>query len=340
MKVKRTLVVAAIALFAAVFSLSGISYAADAAYDGPKYKLSLGHVIADKTPLDMGARHFADLVSEKSGGKITVNVYSNSALGDNRSMIESLQRGTLDFCLPAVANLAAFTSSTKLFDLPFLFNNNKHAETVLDGEIGQNILKALGDKGLVGLSWWVQGWRELSTKNKPVHHPGDMSGQKIRVQDNEIHIAFWDELGASSTTMAYSELFTALQQGVVDAQENPVSNIKLSGFGEVQGYIIKTDHIYDPVPLIISKKTWEKLDPAAQAIIQEAAVEAGRYERDFCYKYDEDILKEYEAAGKVTVIYLTDDEKAEFRKAAQPVYDKYADEIGKDVIAKVQELGK
>lgn len=339
MKFKKALALTA-AICAAVFCSSAASFAGDAAYNGPKYKLSLGHVIADKTPLDEGARYFAKLVDEKSGGKITVNVYSNSALGDNRSMIESLQRGTLDFCLPAVANLAAFTSSTKLFDLPFLFINNKHAETVLDGEIGQDILKSLSDKGLVGLSWWVQGWRELSTKDKPVHHPSDMKGQKIRVQDNEIHIAFWDQLGASATTMAYSELFTALQQGVVDAQENPVSNIKLSGFGEVQGYIIKTDHIYDPVPLVISKKTWEKLDPAAQAIIQEASVEAGRFERDFCYKFDEDILKEYEAAGKVQVIYLTDDEKAEFRKAVQPVYDKYAGQIGQDTINKVQELGK
>lgn len=339
MKLRKMFVLPVVALLI-ILSVSSLSFAAISPYNGPQYKFSLGHVIADGTPLDVGAKRFAEIVNKKSGGKITVNVYSNSALGDNRSMIESLQRGTLDFCLPAVANLAAFTSSTKLFDLPFLFNSNKHAEHVLDGEIGQNILKALTSKGLIGLSWWVQGWRELSTKNKAVHYPGDMRGQKIRVQDNEIHIAFWNELGASATTMAYSELFTALQQGVVDAQENPVSNIKLSGFGEVQGYIIKTDHIYDPVPIIMSKKTWDKLDPTVQAIVKEAAVEAGQYERSFCYKYDEDILKEYKAGGKVKVIYLSKDEKKEFLKAVQPVYDKYSASIGKDIIIKVQKFGK
>lgn len=340
MKIKRTLAVAVIALFVAVFSISGVSYAADAAYSGPEYKFALGHVIADGTPLDVGAKYFAKLVNERTGGKITINVYSNSALGDNRSMIESLQRGSLDFMFPAIANLAAFTKSTMLLDLPFLFNNNKHAEAVLDGKIGQNILDQLPKAGLVGLAWGVQGWRQLTTKDTPVHHPSDMKGLKIRVQDNEIHIAYWDAVGAAATTMAYSELFTALQQGVVDAQENPVGNVKLSGFGEVQKYIIKTDYIYDPLPLLVSKKVWDKMDASAQEIIKQAAVEAVKYEREYCYKYDDDILKEYETNGKNTVIYLTPEEREEFRKAAKPVYDKYANIIGADVIAEVQKIGE
>lgn len=324
-----------VATIAALFVLACSAFAAPA-YNGPAYKLTLGHVVADKTPIDLGARKFADMVSKNSGGKIKIDVYSNSALGDNRSMIESLQRGTLDFCTPAIANLAAFTPATKLLDMPFLFNSSKQAERVLDGKIGQNILSALPQKGLIGLAWFAQGWRELTTKNTPVHAPKDMKGLKIRVQDNEIHIAFWNQLGASATTMAFSELFTALQQGVVDAQENPVSNIKLSGFGEVQKYIIKTDHIYDPIPLLISKKTWEKLDPAAQNVIKKAAIEARNYERAYCYKYDGDLLKEYQSSKKNSVIILTPAERAAFRKAVQPVYDKYSGIIGKDVISQVE----
>ncbi len=340
MKVKRMFAVIAVAMFAMAYMFSDISYAAEGTYSGPEYKFALGNVIADDTPLDVGAKYFAKLVNERTNGKITIDVYSNSALGDNRAMIESLQRGTLDFMFPAIANLAAFTKSTMLLDLPFLFNNNKHAEAVLDGSIGQNILAQLPKAGLIGLAWGVQGWRELTTKDTPVHHPSDMKGLKIRVQDNEVHIAFWNTVGAAATTMAYSELFTALQQGVIDAQENPVGNIKLSGFGEVQKYIIKTDHIYDPLPLIVSKKVWDKMDASAQEIIRNAAIEAVKYEREYCYKYDSDILKEYEASDKNTVINLTPAEREEFRKAAEPVYEKYKDVVGADVLEEVRKIGE
>lgn len=311
----------------------------DGGYDGPEYTLSLGHVVADDTPLDVGAHQLADLVYEKSGGKITIEIYSNSALGDNRSVIESMQQGTVDMALPAVANLAAFTSGTSLLDLPFLFNDAEHAEAVLDSEIGQNMLDGLESSGLVGLTWWVQGWRELSTGNTAVYSPDDLDGMKLRIQDNEIHTAFWTELGASPTTLAFSELFTALQQNVVDAQENPMSNIKLSGFAEVQDYVIVTDHIYDALPLVMSKVTVDAMDPAALAIIEEAALEATEYQRNYTYQFDEDILAEYEAAGYPTVIRLTDEQRAVFVEAVQPVYEKYADSIGQDTIDAVLAMG-
>lgn len=302
-------------------------------YTGPSYTLTLGHVIADGTPTDEGADHFAQLVSEASGGKIKIEVYPNSALGDNRAMIESVQQGTLDMVLPAVANLAAFTTATKLFDLPFLFKNDAHAEAVLDGEVGTKILTDLESSGLVGLAWWLQGWRELTTDNIEFHKAGDLNGCKMRVQDNEVHIMTWQLLGASPTTLAYSELFTALQQGTINAQENPISNIKLSGFSEVQKYLIKTDHIYDPIPVVMSKKTWDKLDPAAQEIIKKAAKESADWERDYAAEYDEKTLKEWEPdSNGPKVIFLTDEEKAALREAVQPVYDKYASTIGQDLI--------
>lgn len=306
-------------------------------YTGPSYTLTLGHVIADGTPTDEGADKFAQLVDEASGGKIKIEVYPNSALGDNRAMIESVQQGTIDMVLPAVANLAAFTSSTKLFDMPFLFTSDEHAEAVLDGEVGTQILNELESAGLVGLAWWLQGWRELTTDNVAFHKAGDLGGAKIRVQDNEIHIATWKALGGSPTTLAYSELFTALQQGTIACQENPLSNIKLSGFSEVQNYVIMTNHIYDPIPVVMSKKTWDSLDPAAQDIIKKAAIEAGEWERDFAADYDAKLLKEWEPEDNgPTVIILTDAEKAALREAVQPVYDQYESIVGADLLAKVE----
>ena len=306
-------------------------------YTGPSYTLTLGHVIADGTPTDEGADKFAQLVDEASGGKIKIEVYPNSALGDNRAMLESVQQGTIDMVLPAVANLAAFTSSTKLFDMPFLFESDEHAEAVLDGEVGTQILKDLESAGLVGLAWWLQGWRELTTDNIEFHKAGDLNGAKIRVQDNEIHIATWKALGGSPTTLAFSELFTALQQGTIACEENPLSNIKLSGFSEVQNYVIMTNHVYDPIPVVMSKKTWDNLDPQAQEIIKKAALEARDWERDFAADYDAALLKEWEPdSNGPKVIILTDAEKAALREAVQPVYDQYASIVGEDLLAKVE----
>jgi len=305
-------------------------------YTGPEYTLTFGHVIADGTPLDEGADYLSRIVSERTGGKIKIEVYPNSALGDNRAMLESVQQGTIDMMSPAVANLAAFTDATALFDLPWLFKNDAHAEAVLDGEIGTQILKDLEAAGMKGLGWALQGWRELTTDKVPFHKAGDLGGIKLRVQDNEIHIATWEALGASATTMAFSELFTALQQGTINAQENPLSNIKLSGFYEVQGYVVKTDHIYDPLPVVMSMKTWEKLDPQAQEIIQTAVDEMKVWERAFAAEFDAEVLAEWEnSADGPEIIILTDEEKAALREAVQPVYDKYADKVGQDLIDKV-----
>lgn len=302
--------------------------------------LTLGHVVQDGTPVDLGADRFAELVAEKSNGRIKVEVYPNSALGDNRSMLESLQTGMLDMQLPAVAVLSGFTTKTLVFDLPFMFKDTESAEKVLDSEIGANILSGLEDSGLIGLSWWTQGWRVLTTTKTEVHTPADLKGLKIRTMDNKIHIAFWNQLGASAIPMAFSELFTSLQQGVLDGQENPYSNIKLSGFSEVQDYFIETNHIYDPIPMLMSKKTWDKLSKDDQAIITEAAQEAKTFERETAAKLDAKIADELRATSGCNVITLTDEERAAFKKACQPVYDQYADTIGQDLINSILDMQK
>lgn len=307
---------------------------------GKKVVLKLGHVVAEKTALDEGAKHFAKLVEEKSNGEIVVEVYPNSALGDNRSMLEGLQLGTLEMMSPALAPLAGFTDKTLIFDLPYLFKNNAAAEAVLDGEVGQQVLKDLERSGFIGLTWWTQSWRHLTTGDREVRKPADMKGIKIRVMENPLHIAHFNTLGASAIPMAFSEVFTSLQQGVIDGQENPYANIKLSAFGEVQKYIIETGHIYDPIPVLISKIAWDKLSPEHQKIIQEAATEGARWQRDYAEKQDDEIRKEYQNSGKNVVIQLTEEERQAFFDAVQPVYKEYEDKIGKDLIQKVLDVQK
>lgn len=300
--------------------------------------LTLGHVVQDDTPIDLGAKEFARLVSEKSQGRIKVEVYSNSSLGDNRVMLEALQLGSQDMVMPALAAVGGFSDETMIFDLPFLFESTEGAEKVLDSEFGRSILDNLEESGFIGLEWWTQGWRVLTTSDKEVHTVKDMNGLKIRTMDNEVHIAAFNQMGASAVPMAFSEVFTSLQQGILDGQENPYSNIKLSGFNEVQKYVINTNHIYDPVPVLFSKVTWEKLSQEDQDIIREAIGEAKIFEREETVRQDQAIAEEFKASGKTSVIDLTEEERNTFVEAVQPVYEKYADKIGQENIDKVLEI--
>ncbi|MGE4284599.1 MAG: TRAP transporter substrate-binding protein [Clostridia bacterium] len=302
--------------------------------------LTLGHVVQEKTALDEGARYFAELVKQKTNGQITVEVHAAAVLGDNRVMLESMQLGTLDMMSPALAPISGFTDKTLLFDLPYLFKSEKAAEAVLDGPIGQQVLKELEPSGFIGLAWWTQSWRHITTKDRAVDKPADMKGIKIRVMDNPLHIAHFNAIGASAIPMAFSEVFTSLQQGVIDGQENPYVNIKLSGFNEVQKYVIETKHIYDPIPVLVSKITWEKLSPEQQKILTEAAIESSRWQRDYAAKQDEEIKKEFIDGGKTEIIELTPEERQAFFEAAQPVYKEWENKIGKDLIQKTLDAQK
>ena len=288
--------------------------------------LRLGHVVADNSSLDKGLDYFAKLVSDKSGGELKIQVFPNSSLGDNTAMMEQLQFGSLDMMAPSVAALSGFTPSTAIFDLPYLFKNEAAAEEVLDGPLGDTVGKALEPQGFYLLGWMTQSWRHL-TCNKEVTKPADVAGIKIRTMDSKYHMAHFNTLGASAIPMAMSELYTALQQGTIDAQENPYTNIVNSRFYEVQKYVVETGHIYDACPLIISTITWKRLDDNQKKIIQEAAAEAVNWERAEVKK-DDDLFREQVKKSGTTVIVLTPEQRAEFRKAAQPVYDEFVKEQG------------
>ena len=288
--------------------------------------LRLGHVVSDNSSLDKGLDYFAKLVSDKSGGELKIQVFPNSSLGDNTAMMEQLQFGSLDMMAPSVAALSGFTPSTAIFDLPYLFKNEAAAEEVLDGPLGDTVGKALEPQGFYLLGWMTQSWRHL-TCNKEVTKPADVAGIKIRTMDSKYHMAHFNTLGASAIPMAMSELYTALQQGTIDAQENPYTNIVNSRFYEVQKYVVETGHIYDACPLIISTITWKRLDDNQKKIIQEAAAEAVNWERAEVKK-DDAVFREQVKKSGTTVIVLTPEERAEFRKAAQPVYDEFVKEQG------------
>ena len=304
-----------------------------------KMQLSLGHVAIETTPVGMGTDYFAKILSEKTNGRITVDVYPNSQMGGNRELIEQLQMGTLNFCSPSAAFLGGFTDKTALFDLPYLFTSEENAFKVFDSEVGQAILADLEGAGLKGLCWFAMGWRNVTCNNE-VHAPADMAGLKLRVMENQMHIDHFNALGCSAIPMSFAEVYTSLQQGVIDAQENPYSQIDTQRFYEVQKYLIETNHIYDPTPVIASKVWWDTLDAEDQGIIMECMKEALAFEREQVGIVDGATRQRFIDDKLITVVELTPEERAAFRVAAQPVYDAYADKIGADLIAKAEELQK
>uniref|UniRef100_UPI0025A5F17D TRAP transporter substrate-binding protein n=1 Tax=Enterocloster clostridioformis TaxID=1531 RepID=UPI0025A5F17D len=210
---------------------------------GDPIVIKIAHVSQEGVPIDLASNKLGEMLKEKTGGRITVDVFPASALGNNTELLEKLQMGTLEMAISSVAFLGAFTDSTALLDLPYLFQSNEAAEEVLDGDVGQEIFSNLEPAGFTGMTWMATGWRQL-TANKEIHKPEDMKGLKIRVMENQMHIDHFNALGASAVPMAFSELYTALQNGTMDAQENPFANIDGNRLYEVQKYIIKTGHIY------------------------------------------------------------------------------------------------
>jgi tripartite ATP-independent transporter DctP family solute receptor len=279
-------------------------------------------------------KFFKELVEKNSDGKIKVDLYHSSQLGDDREMMEALQMGTQEMTCPSTAPIAPFVNGFKVFDLPFLFPTYEAADYVLDGPVGQDLLNQLPEIGLIGLAYWENGYRQLTNSKRAVATPEDCKGLKVRTMENPIHLAAWKALGANPTPMAFGELFSAMQQKVVDGQENPWGTIYLQNFPEVQDYSTDTGHVYSPFVLLMSKKFWDKLPEDLQKVVKEAAMEAKDHNRKLNREMNAKYLDELKKVMTVTI--LTPEQKAAFQEAVQPVYDQFADEIGPDLIKAVQ----
>ena len=300
-----------------------------------KTVLKLGHIAEVSHPYAQGADHFAKLVAEKSGGEMEVQVFPSSQLGSQKDMTEGLIYGTIDMVLTGTADLGQFQPKMSLFDLPFLFKDREHAYKALD-TVGMELGKDLEPRGLKLLGYMENGIRHLTNNVRPVKAPADMAGLKIRVMSNKIYIETIKSLGGSPTPMAFGELYSAMQQGTVDGQENPSAHIYTKRFFEVQKYASLTAHAYAPEPVLISMITWGRLSDAQKAIIQEAAKEAIAWQRDLSTKEDNEYWDKIKATGKIEVIEV---DRKPFMEATQPVWKEFAPTVGQDNIDKVLALG-
>lgn len=299
-----------------------------------EYTINAGIGLNDKSAQYKSLEFFKELVEENSDGQIEVNLYHSSQLGDDREMMEALQMGVQEMTCPSTAPIAPFVNGFKVFDLPFLFPTHEAADYVLDGPVGQDLLKQLEEIGIVGLAFWENGYRQLTNSQTAVESPADVEGLKIRTMENPMHLAAWEEMGANPTPMAFGELFSAMQQGVVDGQENPWGTIYLQNFFEVQDYTTNTGHVYSPFVLMVSKQFYDKLPSDLQDVVYEAAQEAKDHNRRTNRAMNAEYLEELKEVMNVTI--LTPEQKAAFQEAVQPVYNQFKDEIGADLVEEVQ----
>jgi tripartite ATP-independent transporter DctP family solute receptor len=316
--------------FARILALSvGVVFLLTGTLMAAEVTLKLGHIADPQNPYAQGAQKFADLVAEKSGGTIKVEVYPSSQLGNQRDLVEGLTLGTLDLTMTSTAVLGNFHPQVAVFDLPFIFRDREHAFKALD-TVGMEIAKDLEEKGMKVLAYYENGVRNMTNNIRPIRVPEDMKGLKIRVMEQPIYIAMMKALGANPTPMAFGELFTALQKGVVDGQENPAAHIYTKRFFEVQKYISLTEHTYSAEPLVVSMITWNKLTPEQQTIIQEAAEEACDWQRQLAIDLENGYWDKIRESGKSEII--TDVDKEAFREATAPVWKDFEDQVGKENI--------
>ncbi len=296
--------------------------------DGETIVLRASSSTAPDHPYNLGLEHFAELVSERTNGAVEIDIFPNSALGDERANIEDLQMGTLDIAVSSTGPLGNFVSDFLILDLPFLFKDYDHAHAVLDGEIGQNLLAKLDDIGVVGGAFWENGFREMTNSKHPINTVEDCAGLKLRCQENQVQMDAFSALGMDPTPMAWSEVFTALQQGTVDGQENPIAVIYSNKVYEAQDYLAMTNHVYSPAAILFSKTVLEGLPEEYQTVLLEAAQESADFERAACEDNEAAQIAEMEAAG----LQVTYPDTAAFQEAVAPVYEKYAEQFGQENI--------
>lgn len=331
---KRERIIGLILLIAA-FTLLGACSNTASSQEGEKdvTTLRLGHIQSESHTWHKASVKFAELVEEKTDGKVKVEIYPSSTLGSDRDLIEGTQIGSVDFALVAGV-MSNFYKPYSILELPYLFDDQEHMESFLYGEGGEELQRdMLEETGIRGLEFWARAPRELTT-NKRVDTIDDLKGIKIRVPNIEASVEGWGAMGANPTPMNFSEVYSSLQTGVIDAQENPASFTTSAKIHEVQDYLVKTDHVYGYVQMIMSDITYEKLSEEEQKAVEEAALEARNYQNELVAEQDKKALQEMEDAG----VEIIEVDKEPFREAVLPVHERLADKYGRDLYDSIIEM--
>lgn len=294
--------------------------------------LKLAHMVSTSAHYHIGSLEFARLVEERTKGAIKIEIFPAGQLGKGeRELVEGLQIGTIDLVVTSTGPMGGFVPKMMVVDLPFLFRENSHVDNTLDGPIGTDLLKDLSKVGIRGIAFWENGFRNLTNSKRSIFKPEDVKGLKLRTMENEVHMDAFRQLGADPTPMAWGEVYTALQQGVIDGQENPIGIIRTHKIYEVNKHLALTGHVYSPALLLINEKKLMGLSSDIQKILLEAGREAAKYERKFNRDSESKWLEELKGLGMT----VTAPDKKLFQKATELTYKKFEARFGKELIDKI-----
>ena len=298
--------------------------------------VKFSHVVTDETPKGKGALKFKELAEAKTKGRVKVEVYPNSQLYKDREELEALQLGAVQMLAPSVSKFGPLgVRKFEVFDLPYMFADEKSLERVVDGPVGTGLFKLLEPKGISGLAYWFNGFKEF-TANKPLKKLDDFKGLKIRIQSSKVIEGEIKALGAIPQVMAFSEVYTALQQGVVDGEENTPSNKYTQKMHEVQKHMTMSDHGVVMYAVVVNKKFWDGLPPDIRKSLDEAMAESTKYVWQIAKQENDDAVAKIKAAKTTEIYVLPPAEKAVWRKAMLPLYQEYEGVVGKDTLQAIE----
>ncbi|KKO61660.1 C4-dicarboxylate-binding periplasmic protein precursor [Janthinobacterium sp. KBS0711] len=319
-----------VALCAAIGATAGVH-----AYAQAPIVIKFSHVVATDTPKGQAAERFKQLAEKATNGKVKVELYPNSQLYKDKEELEALQLGAVQMLAPSLAKFGPLgVKEFEAFDLPYIFPTKTALYNVTEGEIGKSLLKKLEPKGITGLAYWDNGFKVMSA-NKPLHMPADFKGLKMRIQSSKVLDAQMRALGANPQVLAFSEVYQALQTGVVDGTENPPSNMYTQKMHEVQKHVTVSNHGYLGYAVIVNKKFWDGLPPDIRGQLEKAMREATTFEKAIAQRDNDQALDAIKKAGKTQIYTLTVQEQAEWRKALAPVQKAMEGRIGKDLISAI-----
>ena len=283
----------------------------------------------------VGVTTFGDEIAKRTSGRYKLQYFPSGALGGEREMLEAVQLGTQDMIITSTGPVGNFVPETRIVDIPYLFRDYDHARKVLDGQIGQDILSKFPAKGLVTISWMENGFRHITNSKRPIKTPADLKGLKIRTMENKVHMEAFKAMGALPTPMNMNEVFTALQTGTVDGQENPIPVILANKLYTVQKYVTLDSHVYSPALLIINKGLWDKLSDADKTAFKEAAKIALVANRK---KVNDDEANGIDVMKKAGTEVITKVDSAAFQKAVSSAYATYNKDFGEANIKKIMDV--
>jgi len=319
----------AVAFAALAFAAFGLAHAQQ------PIVIKFSHVVAENTPKGKGALKFKELAESRTKGRVKVEVYPNSTLFKDGEEMEALQLGSVQMLAPSVAKFGPLgVREFEVFDLPYIFDDFDDLHKVTEGPVGRALFQKLESKGITGLAYWDNGFKDFSA-NKPIRVPADYKGLKLRIQSSKVLGDEVKALGAIPQVMAFSEVYQALQTGVVDGTENPPSNLYTQKMHEVQKYLAMTDHGVIEYAVIVNKKFWDGLPADVRTLLEGAMKEATKYSNDIAKKENDDALEAVKKAGKTQILVLTPDEKAQMKKALLPVHKENDARVAPELIKQV-----